>query len=237
MESPFKYRVGIIGHRSWIAEALMDSLGRDTQIVIFPKRCIDESCKIRKKQPDGTGLDCTFLFPGRAKEIDLLEIETIQCAMDNLEYGARLIYVGSRLAREDYPKTALGMHKQACDRALHSNREGRYRETPSSEYPERGVDWGQVKSVYPPAVFGPTQPADSPMLVPSLTRESDLSLKTPESETSFISIWALTTFLRRLITEPCMGNMGYSGCYIPGEFKVPPQAIKDLYRTWSEYRK
>ncbi len=210
-------RVGIIGHRSWIAERLMQRLHDETDllIMIFDKKLVREGSHAPEIQ-DMSQLECLYVFAGRARPTDaemLLEIELIKrlAAMSPLRRPKRIVYLSSQAV---WYATEYGRTKRVCEGLLVSN--------------------PTATSVRPGAVFGHGQDPMSTMLIPTLAREDgETTLSTPDRPTMFTWIEDLVSYLialRDLSIKP------ESWTEVPGSFEMTPRQMQALYNTWKGYR-
>lgn len=201
-------KVGIVGHRSWIGQALITELRTaGYQPIIIGK----EDAKILYTRD----MDCLFIIPGRLNQSpseNLYEIDLVARIATNPLACRRQVLLGSQ-AR---PWTSYGRHKQHVERAFLGER-------PLSDDMRTIV-------VRPGAVFGPGQSIDSPMLIPSLVREGvDLQLREPGHMTSFVHVRDLVRHMVMCVcSEPPTG--------IPGSFDLYPYQVRDLYETFNLMR-
>lgn len=214
--------VGIMGHRSWIAKTLMAEL-RDP--IVCPKSDLEVPVL-----SDYSRIDCLYLFAGRSKgSVEDLQAEIDLCLRFSLLprrlWPRRLVYVSSRDATDAH--TEYGRCKRRCELEL-------------------GETFGDIlRVVRPGAVFGPQQPIDSPMLVPSLAREGlGLNVRLPSASAVYIPVAELVGYL------VCFIDLGWDGIpdrydpdvirdpwHIPGSFTATGDQLRALWTTWESYRR
>lgn len=198
-------RIAIVGHRSFIAQALADELvRRGTPAEPVFKSALGEM--------DLSKFDCVYLVLGRARPS--LDEEAAEC--DQLEkflsgpgLPRRGVYVSSMRQTDG---------KRRC--------EERIRKFES----ERRIGTSMFV-VRPPAVFGPGQDLWSEMLIPSLVRSrGDVELTSPNVSSPFVSVADLARHLADFVDlERCQVD---SPCDIPGTFRVTPHNVRELYRAF-----
>lgn len=207
------WRVGVMGHRSWIAQRLMAGFG-GTNICM----------KARVEEADYVLLDCLYLFAGRSKGstaemTDELGLCQMIARIPIGRLPRRLVYLSS-LDAYGIPgqMSEYGRFKLRCEMVL-----------------EDGL-WGRcaLDIVRAPAVFGPSQPIDSGMLVPSLAREGEgLEVRNPDRSSTFIYVEDLVD---HLIGFADPGNHIDPSAQIPGSFVTTPARLRSLWGTWESYR-
>jgi hypothetical protein len=199
---------GLIGHRSWIANHLLERLG--DSCVIYPKDAWGPD-ELKEWQ----GLRALYLFAGRSRpnpEEAAAELQLIDRVLKSMPWHLPVIYLSSS---EVGRHTEYGRHKMACEQLIRSRLIGR--------------DWHIVR---PPAVFGPGQPVDSHMLVPSLhATDGGLELSTPDKQTEF-------TYVGDLVEYLCiLGGKGFEPLDVNLKtFTMTPSQMRALYLTWKSYR-
>jgi hypothetical protein len=156
---------------------------------------------------DFSAVDCLYLIIGRAKPTEAeMDAECAQMAafMGNPRKPRRAVYLSS----------------------LGSNRAKRDCEGMLGPLGERGF------IIRPGAVFGPSQDPLSEMLIPSLARDENLTLRTPELNTQFVSVYDLVRFLQQ-----CADPEWFPfDCWdVPGTFTMTPLQMRALWRTWNGY--
>ena len=140
-------KYGIIGHRSWIAKALIQYLTTKVttgEVGIILKSELD--C-----DPDLSEYDAVFLFAGRARPNEqerMAELLLVSKLPSLTRPPKKMIYVSSlAVERESTPYTKT---KVACESIVLSQ------------------PWGYV--LRPPVVFGPGQDPQADMLIPQIAR-------------------------------------------------------------------
>lgn len=207
------WQVGVMGHRSWIAQRLMTGFG------------VTNVCmKARVEEADYSMLDCLYLFAGRSKGsttemTDELGLCQRLVRVSTGQLPGRLVYLSS-LDAYGIPSemSEYGRFKLRCEMVLEDGLRGRCR----------------LDIVRAPAVFGPSQPIESAMLVPSLAREGGgLELRSPTRSATFIHVEDLVV---HLIGFADPGKRIDSSAQILGSFAVTPVSLKSLWETWDSYR-
>lgn len=205
-------RVAVVGSRSFIARDLLHAAGERGIPSIFLDK--DSLGSI-----DMSGLDCVYLVLGRSHptpDEDEAETERLSAFLSNPRPPKRAVYIGSL-------RPTMG--KQRCESMI-----AKHAYTP------------EIFVVRPPAVFGPNQDQDSMMLIPSIARwDGEVSLRTPDVLTRFISVRDLTDYL---LNFSDLGWYDIPRCQvsdssfdIPGTFSARPRDIRELYRTFKGLRK
>lgn len=205
-------KIGIIGHRSWIAQHLI-------------KECPSDEVSLLSKDWMGRlpALERIYLFAGRTHpsvtekldEWDLVR-RTVEAAWPE----THVVYISSQAVwrgDSDYAR-----HKADLERYILGHPKAR--------------SWSIIR---PPAVFGPGQALDSKMLVPSLAREGrSLHLREPYRLTSFISVSDLAFYLRHMHPLPDHDRLfpEHSGERIPGTFVISPAQLQALQETFEWFR-
>ncbi len=164
-------------------------------------------------------LDVLFVFAGRARPTQV-EMDAELVTLSHLVYDAQLvkhvIYISSEAIDRD---TDYGQHKRRCEAII-------------------GADiklTGRWTVVRPPATFGPTQPLESTMLIPSLKREGvELDIREPDMETDFIYVGHLCNSLIGLVQDgpPSDGPRYVGSSMLPGTFTATPDTLRNLWATW-----
>ena len=209
-------RVGVIGHRSWIAGELITELRKEPERYtwVLPKTDVDAV--------DLTGFDCIYAVLGRARptsEEGAAEVSQLAALLRNGKPPRRIVYISS------LDQTPV---KRTCEALCRT-----YTGT------------ANVVVIRPPAVFGPGQPITSPMLIPSLAREGgSLELMTPDWPTKFISARHLAQHLVKFADPMWWDHLScaqpitdstFSLFEIPGTLTATPAQLRELWRTWSSY--
>lgn len=210
--------IGIYGHRSWIGQALLDRIQETTDFctTMIDKRDWDWPTRSYR---------CLFIIPGKLEQTNeemAEERRFVAAVAANPGSCPRQVLLGSQSVFER--DTPYGVHKHMVEQAFFGAHELRWRDDPGTT----------PLVVRPGAVFGPTQPIGSKMLIPSLAREGDrLELRDPDRPTKFISIDDLVTHMVGLIDET---PQWWGGAEIPGTLVATPRQMKSLWRTFSHLR-
>lgn len=202
---------GIIGHRSWLAQALISS-SRSSSFKIIHKNDVEET--------NMSNSDLVFCFPGRAKgdsEDRRKELRLVRslCRLDPAMRPRRLLYISSQ---DVHLATHYGELKRQCETLLQET------------YPSYGLI-----IVRPPAIFGEGQRFDSDMLIPSVVRHGFLdptkrfSARTPDQKSKFVHVDRFVEFLRSFASHD------RGGIYdkVPGQFCMRPRDVIDLFRSFN----
>jgi hypothetical protein len=212
-------RVGVIGHRSWIAERLMQRLLKETDclIIMYDKQRIRDGVPDASER-DMSHLDCLYIFAGRAQptkeEMELeLKLVTALVTMDPSLSPKRMVYLSSQSIWDETPYGSL---KRNCELKFAVRAE--------------------ALSVRPGAVFGIEQDLQSPMLVPTLARDDgSTELRTPDAVTTFTWIEDLVSYLITLRDPWYIAPAVWTD--VPGSFDMTPRQMQALYNTWKGYRR
>lgn len=214
-------KVGIIGHRSWIAQHLAEKILLEFG---YPYPILKNDAA----ELDMSTYDCVFLFSGRARPTDAerrAELDLLRgiASMPRERFPKRLIYIGSMSVLEPADRrTEYGLHKSACEDILIGS--------PNDE--------NRILIIRAPAVFGRGQSEFSPMLIPQLgVRGSMLELRDPDRPATFIHVDELVKALMVSIGYELGagdGTMGDLLGYDPS-FTISPRQLKALRTTWQWY--
>ncbi len=208
---------GVIGHRSWIAKALI------TKLITLPDSVTLRCEKTGFETTSFSHIDCLFIFSGRSNPtVEEMDREkTFLRALAELPRDRapkRTVWLGSRASIN----TTYGAHKAECERII-------YQHTHGAKF--------IINCIRVPAVFGPGQPADSNMLIPSLGRVgSDLELLNPHETVPFVFVNDLADHLVNFCDEKYQDPLwagGRDSLYdVPGTFRITPQQLANLKKTW-----
>lgn len=201
----------VIGHRSWIARRLIARLG--PAVTLLPKEGVGDM--------DHSDTSCMYVFPGRARpnaEEMARERNLIEeiCSIPRDRQPGRLVYISSRVGID--PSDDFGRLKVESEDAL------------------RRTFRDRLRTIVPGAVFGPSQPWRSLMLVPTIARRY-AKLTDPDRVAAFIYVEDLVTYLLRFSGEEVIGTMrGYFPTvddpqYIPGTFYMTAWQVLALSET------
>ena len=206
-------RVAVVGHRSFIGRELLGKLRSDPRNVVteLPKDALSS---------DLSGFDSVYLILGNAKP------EQWQEEKEHAELAAFLMNPRRPYQAVYMSSMALTPHKERCEAMVKA----------------LGTDLVHQRfctvTIRPPAVFGPNQPIDSPMLIPQIVSEggSDVKLRTPDAMTWFISVSDLAVHLVKF-ADPQWWDIDRcaqpgSGAMIPGSFCVTPRNVLHLYHAF-----
>lgn len=213
-------RAAIIGHRSWIAQHLIGELRR------YGEHEVNEFGKDSALTGNFSEYDCLYVFPGRSRPTsDEMFAERVLIGhltgMASSRHPRRIVVLGSTAPYY----TEYGEHKRWVENRLMES----WRTMP------------ETVILKAPVVFGPGQPIDSTMLVPSLAREGkDLMLLAPSNLTKMIHVSSLVEHMAKFV-NPNYFDHNAAGApdsiyNIPGTFAITPRQLKDLYDTWESYR-
>ena len=201
--------VAIVGRRSLIGgRNLKERLGSiGCSVTLLDKADLSR---------DMSGFDCVYLVLGRARpNADQEEEERRQLNefIVNPLPPKRMVYISSM---------ALTESKRACEKMI------------DDTWRSSGRPFAIIR---PPAVFGPGQSLDSPMLIPGIVKSrGKLKLQAPNNPTWFISIDDLSEHLARFSDldwwDPHQCAQPDSSFMIPGSFCLTPRQVLSLYETF-----
>ena len=207
-------KAAVVGHRSFIAKALIEELClNDVTVHSIPKSELETT--------DFTGYACVYLILGRARPTSDEEREErlqLDAFLNNPNPPARAIYISSMNSTES---------KRWCESRIRDRQEA--------------LAWNQrsfIRAIRPAAVFGPMQDPTSEMLVPSLVREGadSMHLRAPNQLTPFISVHDLVRHLARF-AGPSWFDHNFCGepgsiFDVPGTFRMTPHQMRELFVTF-----
>ncbi len=202
--------VGIVGHRSWIGQALAERIREEGKYSVYPLPKAEAALTYSKD------FAAIFIIPGKlgqtAAEM-VAERDLVRDIAASPQTCQRQVLLSSMSA--EHKMTEYGAHKYLVELAF-----------------QYGAESGKdVLVVRPGAIFGPGQDLNAPMLIPQVCRDKGTTeLLTPYKPTKFISVNDLTRYLVGLL------DRWYSSAHIPGTFEATPQAIKDLYLAFNGMR-
>lgn len=147
-------RIGIIGHRSWIAKEFIKQCDERNECEDYKVEVVLIS---KNDLSDCENLDALLIIPGKVSQTrkeELEEIELIYQLTSNSAFPQLQILLGSKAL----PSTDYGMHKLEVELT----------------FVERSAGFGYTK--FPivcrsPAIYGNGQSVDSKMLIPTLKRK------------------------------------------------------------------
>lgn len=217
-------RRAIVGHRGWIAQALIQRLLNDDDG--------DDSCDVIMKSDvptkDMSCFDVVYLFAGRSRPMkqDMID-EAAVCAMmadkRSSTLPSRLVYMSSQSAGIPASKLdylfSYAKCKSYCESILYGSG-------------DRGHGCAAPLAIIrAPVIFGPGQPTDSDMLLPTLCRSGhDAELKNPYKLTGFLHVDDMVSWLANLGDQhlPAVGLH----TEFPGVFYMTSKNAKDLMETF-----